>query len=241
MPYLRLSPQSATTSTKSDHKRSTRCSWHLLCCRCSSKKQTVYSCPSRYLDIFYLCLYHSGLGEKTVTLSDNLSTLFVALHSPDGPSTTIRVDTAPGFRALRNDPALLTLGITLEIGRAKNINKNVWKRRGSSNLCGRLCGRGGGVAIYVNHDIPLKIRDDLNDQFFECLWVTIRPKWLPRSISRIALGCAYLPPSLLTSEIENFYDYFITCYDKLCVESQILPLFSEVTSIRLVMASNRNV
>ena len=40
----------------------------------------------------------------------------------------------------------------------------------------RLCGRGGGVAIYVNHDIPLKIRDDLNDQFFECLWVTIRPK-----------------------------------------------------------------
>ena len=83
----------------------------------------------------------------------------------------------------------------------------------------RLCGRGGGVAIYVNHDIPLKIRDDLNDQFFECLWVTIRPKWLPRSISRIALGCVYLPPSLLTSEIENFYDYFITCYDKLCVES----------------------
>ena len=83
----------------------------------------------------------------------------------------------------------------------------------------RLCGRGGGVAIYVNHDIPLKIRDDLNDQCFECLWVTIRPKWLPRSISRIALGCVYLPPSLLTSEIENFYDYFITCYDKLCVES----------------------
>ena len=83
----------------------------------------------------------------------------------------------------------------------------------------RLCGRGGGVAIYVNHDIPLKVRDDLNDQFFECLLVTIRPKWLPRSISRIALGCVYLPPSLLTSEIDNFYDYFITCYDKLCVES----------------------
>ena len=62
--------------------------------------------------------------EKTATLRDNLSTLFVALHSPDGPPATIRVDPAPGFRALKNDPALLTLGITLEIGRAKNINKN---------------------------------------------------------------------------------------------------------------------
>ena len=63
--------------------------------------------------------------EKTATLLDNLSTLFVALHSPDGPPATIRVDPAPGFQALKNDPALLTLGITLEIGRAKNINKNL--------------------------------------------------------------------------------------------------------------------
>ena len=62
--------------------------------------------------------------EKTATLRDNLSTLFVAFHSSDGPPATIRVDPAPGFRALKNDPALLTLGITLEIGRAKNINKN---------------------------------------------------------------------------------------------------------------------
>ena len=62
--------------------------------------------------------------EKTATLPNNLSTLFVALHSSDGPPATIRVDPAPGFRALKNDPALLILGITLEIGRAKNHNKN---------------------------------------------------------------------------------------------------------------------
>ena len=63
--------------------------------------------------------------EKTATLRDNLSTLFVALHSPDGPPATIRVDPAPGFRALKNDPVLLTLGITLKNGRAKSINKAV--------------------------------------------------------------------------------------------------------------------
>ena len=62
--------------------------------------------------------------EKTATLHDSLSTLFVALHSPDGPPATIRVDPAPGFQALKDDATLLALGITLEIGRAKNINKN---------------------------------------------------------------------------------------------------------------------
>ena len=50
--------------------------------------------------------------EKTATLRDNLSTLFVALHSPDGSPAAIRVDPASGFRALKNDPALLTLSIT---------------------------------------------------------------------------------------------------------------------------------
>ena len=60
--------------------------------------------------------------EKSATLRDNLSTLFVALYSPDGPPA--RVDPAPSFRAFKNDPARLTLGITLEIGRAKNISKN---------------------------------------------------------------------------------------------------------------------
>ena len=43
---------------------------------------------------------------------------------PTAPLPTIRVDPSPSFRALKNEPALLTLGITLEIDRVKNINKN---------------------------------------------------------------------------------------------------------------------
>ena len=38
--------------------------------------------------------------------------------------TTVRVDPAPGFCALANDPILLSHGITLEIGQVKNPNKN---------------------------------------------------------------------------------------------------------------------
>jgi hypothetical protein len=49
------------------------------------------------------------------------------------------------------------------------------------------------------------------------IWVTIRPAWLPREISRICIGCVYLPPC--QTDIESFYEYFYDCYDKLCLES----------------------
>ena len=39
------------------------------------------------------------------------------------------------------------------------------------------------------------------------------------SISKIALCCVYLPPSLKLDEIDKFYDYMNCCYDQLCVES----------------------
>ena len=45
---------------------------------------------------------------------------------------------------------------------------------------------GGGIAVYVNDRIPIKLRDDLNDSAYKCLWVTTRPNWLPGSISKIA-------------------------------------------------------
>ena len=52
----------------------------------------------------------------------------------------------------------------------------------------RPSGKGGGVAIYVNNGFPIKIRNDICNQSFECLWLTLRTKWLPRSIPRIAVA-----------------------------------------------------
>ena len=54
---------------------------------------------------------------------------------------------------------------------------------------------------------------------FECLWVILRPIWLPRSISRLAVAVVYLPPSMTSEDIEQFYDYFYNCYDTLISES----------------------
>ena len=41
-----------------------------------------------------------------------------------GPTAVVRVDPAPGFKALRDDEILLRHGIAIEIGREKNANKN---------------------------------------------------------------------------------------------------------------------
>ena len=37
-------------------------------------------------------------------------------------------------------------------------------------------GFGGGCAIYVNGEIPMKIRNDLSDINIECQWLTLRQK-----------------------------------------------------------------
>ena len=83
----------------------------------------------------------------------------------------------------------------------------------------RVGTRGGGVALYINDNIPVEIRNDLNSSLFECLWMTARPTWLPRKISRFALACIYLPPLFSSNDLEIFYEYFQSCYDTLMLES----------------------
>jgi len=60
--------------------------------------------------------------EKSTTLRDVIMETTADLKSPHG--AVIRVDGAPAFISLANDPFLRQNGITLEIGRLKNINKN---------------------------------------------------------------------------------------------------------------------
>ena len=62
--------------------------------------------------------------EKSDTLCDALARLVVGRHPLDGPQAVIRVDPAPGFVSLKNSNALQHLGISVEIGRVKNTNKN---------------------------------------------------------------------------------------------------------------------
>ena len=92
-----------------------------------------------------------------------------------------------------------------------NIPGFILIRKDRHNGLRRCC------AIYVSDEIP--IRNDLSDTNIECQWLTLRPKWLPRSVSRLAIASVYLPPSIDHRDLENLYDYFQSCYDILSTES----------------------
>ena len=50
------------------------------------------------------------------------------------PTSSIRIDNAPGFLPLKNDPELLSYGISLDLGRVKNINKNPVAEKSNQEL-----------------------------------------------------------------------------------------------------------
>lgn len=50
------------------------------------------------------------------------------------PSCSIRVDNAPGFKPLKCDPVLTSHGLSLDFGRAKNVNKNPVAERSNQEL-----------------------------------------------------------------------------------------------------------
>jgi hypothetical protein len=62
--------------------------------------------------------------ERRDTLRDGIIFLCADLRPMDGSCAVIRTDPAPGFLALRKDETLASYSIQLEIGQAKNINKN---------------------------------------------------------------------------------------------------------------------
>ena len=83
----------------------------------------------------------------------------------------------------------------------------------------RPIGRCGGVQVFIRESMPYKLRSDLSNDQYECVWIVLCPSCLPRSISRIAVACVYIPPSVNMEMVNSFSDYFCYCYDKLKSES----------------------
>ncbi len=53
---------------------------------------------------------------------------------------------------------------------------------------------GGGVCCFLRYGTPYKVWHDLSDPDLETLWITLRPKRMPRQYSHITIGVVYLPP-----------------------------------------------
>ncbi|XP_068707713.1 uncharacterized protein [Montipora foliosa] len=79
----------------------------------------------------------------------------------------------------------------------------------------RITGRGGGICVYLNNVIPCKRRLDSENPIFECLWLTLHPKRLPRRLSGMAVCVVYHPPGRPTESHKGLNDYLINTTDRL--------------------------
>ena len=73
-------------------------------------------------------------SEQHEDLREALIKLLVSYVPLDGPYAIVRTDPASGFKALRDNELLKKYRIQLEIGRAKNVNKNPVAERGVQEL-----------------------------------------------------------------------------------------------------------
>ena len=73
-------------------------------------------------------------NETQDALCSALACTCLELRPVDGSTTIVRVDPAPGFVALRNDPVLSQNHISIELGCAKNPNKNPVAERAIQEL-----------------------------------------------------------------------------------------------------------
>ena len=62
--------------------------------------------------------------ETGSILKDGVMQLSSRFRAPTGPAITVRVDSATGFQSVVADTHLTSIGITLELGEPKNINRN---------------------------------------------------------------------------------------------------------------------
>ena len=68
--------------------------------------------------------------EKADTLRDGIITVMSRLRSPMAPKAILRTDPASAFRSLVNDSQLSNINLSIDLGEAKNMNKNAVAERG---------------------------------------------------------------------------------------------------------------
>ena len=116
---LRIAPKTVTPQSSSDPPEVVGISFAADVLK--RAKQLVFvlrECVSSYTAT---CLIPD---ERRDTLRDALIRLCVELHPLDGPPAVVRTDPAPGFTSLQHDQQLAGLGISIEVGHPKNVNKN---------------------------------------------------------------------------------------------------------------------
>ena len=79
---------------------------------------------------------------------------------------------------------------------------------------------GGGVAMYIQSHIPVKLRNDLMSCDVEMLWLQVH---LPH-LKPILLGCCYRPPSSSSQYLDNLCEMF----DRACDEKREIYVLGDL-------------
>ena len=96
---------------------------------------------------------------KSESANDLRNGLFeTSAHVLSGDGATVRVDCATAFQTLVGDPQLKNYGITLELGRTKNRNKNPVAEKAIGELEEELCRTKPGGQPVTSTDLILAIR-----------------------------------------------------------------------------------
>ena len=74
---------------------------------------------------------------------------------------------------------------------------------------------GGGVCLYIKSSLSYKVWADLNDNEIESLWISIRPRKMPRATPHILIGGIYMPPGCpARPRMEKEYiTHILSCLD----------------------------
>ena len=93
---------------------------------------------------------------------------------------------------------------------AVSLQDYVLFRKDRHNRCG------GGVALFVSSTVYCKRLPEieLKDSLTETLWVHLRPRRLPRSVSCILIGVVYHPPDPTTSDNDILYNHIQQTVDE---------------------------
>ena len=92
-----------------------------------------------------------------------------------------------------------------------------------------------GVCIYVKDTIQFSRLDELSDDSFEVLWISLRPTRSPRGITNLNVAIVYQPPSANDTDMLNYLSNSLSLVESSfpCCGLVLLGDFNKLNTARL--------
>jgi len=78
---------------------------------------------------------------------------------------------------------------------------------------------GGGVAVFVRHNVPCVRLSAMESANFETVWLLYRQSRIPRSVSHVVIGAVYHPPA---ADDRAMASHILECLDTVVRDTRTL-------------------